>query len=187
MIDKSGFEKWVKATGDDPQHGGYCTLPGLRPQEFAVAIDAGPVTVDEGHGIAADRAIRWRPLGNEWKKIRKLVIVFVHGFLPFPLFDLQLNGLFRALPTGNPDECQLAIDNRRRHGTDRMAVRQLLAILRGDIHFPIGKAVLHAQLLPQTLGGWTGSATGRHKQGNIWHTTFEISPNLLRWSDLSTH
>ena len=139
----------------------HCTLPGLRPQELAVAIDAGPVAVDKRHRIAADRAIRWRPLGNEWKKIRKLVIVLVHCFLPFPLFDLQLNGLFRALPTGNPDECQLSIDNRRRHGTDRMAVRQLLSVFRGDIYFAIGKAVLHTQLLPQALGRRTGSTAGR--------------------------
>ena len=58
---------------------GHCTLPGLRPQELSVAIDTGPITVDERHRIAANRTIRWRPLGNEWEKIRQLDIVFVHG------------------------------------------------------------------------------------------------------------
>lgn len=93
-------------------------LAGLRSQELAVTIDASPIAVDKRHGIAADRAIRRRSLGNEWKKIWKLVIVFVHHFLAFPLFDLELKGLFCALPTRNSDERQLSVENCRRHGSD---------------------------------------------------------------------
>jgi hypothetical protein len=57
---------------------GHCTLPGLRSQELSVAIDAGPIPVDEFHGIATDRTIRWRPLINTGK-IRQLKILFFHG------------------------------------------------------------------------------------------------------------
>ena len=118
-------------------------LAGFRSQQFAVAIDAGPVTIDERHGIAADRAIRRRPLGNEWEKIRKLNILFVHRLLPFPLFQLQLNRLFRALPARDTDKGQPPIDDRGGHRTDGMAIGQFLAVFRGDIDFPIGKTVLH--------------------------------------------
>ena len=54
-------------------------LAGLRAQELAVAIDAGPIPVDEGHGIATDRAIRRRSLGDEREKIRELIIIVVHS------------------------------------------------------------------------------------------------------------
>lgn len=64
---------------------GYSTLPGLRAQELAVTIHAGPIAVDEGHGIAADRAIRRRTFGNE-RKIREFILIFVHNSLPFSLF-----------------------------------------------------------------------------------------------------
>ena len=67
---------------------GYSTLPGLRAQELTVAIDAGPIPVDEGHGIATDRAIRRRSLGDEREKIRELIIIVVHRLLPFALFQL---------------------------------------------------------------------------------------------------
>lgn len=139
---------------------GYSTLPGLRAQELAIAIDAGPIPVDEGHGIAANRTIRWRTLGKKWEKIRQLVIVFVHDSLPFPLFYFELKGFFRTLAARHADKRQLAIDNRRGHGTDRMAIGQLLSVFRRNIHFPIGKTVLHFELLPQALGRWTGAAAG---------------------------
>ena len=58
---------------------GYSTLPSLRSQELSVAVHAGPIAVDKRHGIAADRAIRRRPLLEEGK-VRQLDIVFVHDF-----------------------------------------------------------------------------------------------------------
>lgn len=64
------------------------SLARFRAQQFAVAINAGPIAVDERHGIAADRAIRRRPLGDEREKIRELIIIVVHRLLPFALFQL---------------------------------------------------------------------------------------------------
>ena len=138
--------------------GDHCTLPGLRPQELAIAVDTGPIAVDKRHRIAADRTIRRRTF-IEFRKDRQFDIVFVHGSLPFPLFDLQLNGLFRALPTRHSDESQPSVDDRCRHGTDRMPIGQFLAIFRRDINFPVGKTVFNPQLLPQAFGRRTGSAT----------------------------
>lgn len=98
-------------------------LARFRPQQFTIAIDTSPISVDEGHGIAADRAIRWRTFGEEREKIRELVIVFFHGpLLPFSLFNFQLNGLLRALPARHTDERQAPIDDGGGHGPDRMAV-----------------------------------------------------------------
>ncbi len=54
-------------------------LTSLRPQELSVAVDTSPIAIDEGHGVATDWTIRWRPFSKEWEKIRKLDIVFVHG------------------------------------------------------------------------------------------------------------
>lgn len=138
-------------------------LSGLRAQELAVAIDAGPVAVDEGHGIAADRAIRRRPLGKEREQIRELDIVFVHELLPLALFQLQLNRLFRTLPARHPDERQSPVDDGGGYRTNGMAIRQLLAVFRGDINFPIGKTVLYFELFPQALSRGAGTATGRDK------------------------
>ncbi|MDH4153898.1 MAG: hypothetical protein OEV01_08965 [Nitrospira sp.] len=33
-------------------------LAGLRAQELSIAVDTSPIAIDEGHGIAADGAIR---------------------------------------------------------------------------------------------------------------------------------
>src|SRR5690349_1501397 len=90
-------------------------------------------------------------------------------FLSFSLFDLQLNGFFRALSTRHSDKCQPPVDNGCRHGTDRMSIGQLLAVFRRNINFPIGEAVFNSQLLPQALSRRTGSTTGGHKQGDVRH------------------
>ena len=62
-------------------------LPGFRPEQFPVAIDTGPIAVDEGHRLAADRAVGWRTLVEDGK-IRQLKILFFHGasILPAVLF-----------------------------------------------------------------------------------------------------
>jgi len=69
----------------------------------------------------------------------------------FPLFHLQLKRLFRALPAWHTDKGQFPVDDRRWYGPYRMAIRQFLSVLGGDIYFPVGKAVLDPQLLPEAL------------------------------------
>ena len=49
----------------------------FRSQQFAVAIDTGPVAVDKGHGIATDRTVRRRPFVDS-RENWKLDIVFIH-------------------------------------------------------------------------------------------------------------
>lgn len=141
---------------------GHCTLPGLGAQELTIAIDAGPIAVDERHWIAADRAIGRRAF-IEQGKIRQFKIVFVHDSLSFPLFDLQLNGLFRALPARHSDKRQPSVDDGRWYCAHGMAIGQFLPIFRRNIDFTIGKTVLHTQLLPEAFRRGAGSATGRHK------------------------
>ena len=40
---------------------------GFRSKELTIAIDTGPITIDEGHGIAADRTIRRRSFVDAWE------------------------------------------------------------------------------------------------------------------------
>src|SRR6185437_13049784 len=72
--------------------------------------------------------------------------------LLFPLFNFQLNGLFRTLSTRHSDKRQPSVDDGCGHGTDRMPIGQFLAVFRRNINFPIREAVFNSQLLPQTLG-----------------------------------
>ncbi len=53
-------------------------LARFGPQQFAVAIDTGPIAVDKRHRVAADRTIRRRSL-VESRQDGQLDIVFVHG------------------------------------------------------------------------------------------------------------
>src|SRR5215203_5583664 len=84
-------------------------------------------------------------------------------------FHFQLQCLFRTLTTGHADEGQPAVDDRRRDGSNGMAIGQILPVLRRNIDFTIGKAVFHTQLLPQTLGRRTGAATRRYEQRDVGH------------------
>ena len=49
-------------------------------EQFAVAVDTGPIAVDKGHGIAAHGTFRWRALVDA-REIREFefVFVFVHA------------------------------------------------------------------------------------------------------------
>src|SRR6476469_11115607 len=51
----------------------------FRSQQFAVAIDTGPVAVDKGHGIATDRTVGRRSFVDSGKN-GQFDIVFVHHF-----------------------------------------------------------------------------------------------------------
>lgn len=53
-------------------------LSSLWSQQFAVAVDAGPVAVDKGHRIAADGAIRRRPLVEDGQR-RQLEIIVIRN------------------------------------------------------------------------------------------------------------
>jgi hypothetical protein len=59
-------------------------LTGFRAEQFSIAVDTGPISVDERHGIAADRAVGWRTLVKK-RKIRELDIVFVHDLPILPV------------------------------------------------------------------------------------------------------
>ena len=80
---------WV----NPPPSADRCALSCLGTQQFAITIDAGPVTVDEGHGVAADRAVRRRSFINS-RQDRKFNIVFVHLY---PVANGELN---TTLPPG---------------------------------------------------------------------------------------
>lgn len=62
----------------------YVPLTGFRSEQFAIAIDTGPIAVDEGHRITTDRTIRRRALVDPWKN-RELDIVFIHQFASLPV------------------------------------------------------------------------------------------------------
>src|SRR5215217_6315411 len=51
-------------------------LARFRPHQFAVAIDASPVAIDEAHGFSANRTFRRRSLINN-RQLRKFEIVFI--------------------------------------------------------------------------------------------------------------
>src|SRR6476469_2498957 len=51
----------------------------FRSQQFAVAIDSGPVAVDKGHVIATDRTVGRRSFVDSGKN-GQFVFVFVHHF-----------------------------------------------------------------------------------------------------------
>lgn len=133
---------------------------GFRTKQFPVAIDAGPIAVDERHGIAADRTVRRRSF-VEAREDRELNIVFVHRSLPFPWAHFKLQSFFGALSAGDTHERQSPVDDCRGHRTNGMPVGKFLAVGRGDVDFAIGKTVFHAQLFPKAFGGRACAAAGR--------------------------
>ena len=133
---------------------------GFRSKQFPVAIDAGPIAVDESHGIAADRTVRRRSFIDA-REDRELNIVFVHRSLPFSRAHFKLQSFFGALSAGHTHKRQSPVDDCRGHRTNGMAVGKFLAVRRGDVDFTIGKTVFHAQLFPQAFGGRTCAAAGR--------------------------
>jgi hypothetical protein len=72
LIDECGFERRMEPSGDDLEH-----LARFWSKQFAVAINAGPVAVNKGHRIAADRTIGRRSF-VELGEDGQLDIVFVH-------------------------------------------------------------------------------------------------------------
>ena len=151
-----------------------CTLARFRPEEFAVAIDTGPIPVDKGHRIAADGTIRRWPLVESWKD-GQLDIVFIHksrrGCLPLGLTraHFQLQGFFGTFPAGYPDEGQPSVDDGSRHCPDGMTIGEFLAVRGRNVHFTIGKTVLYAQLLPKAFRRRTSAATRGNQQRDIRH------------------
>src|SRR5207249_3931155 len=76
---------------------------------------------------------------------------------------------FGALAGGHTDEFQFSVDDRGRRGPDRVAIHQFLSVRAEDVHFPIAEAVLHAQALPEVLGGRAGATRRRIDQRDISH------------------
>jgi hypothetical protein len=72
LFNERGFERRVEPSSDSLEH-----LARFWSKQFAVAVDTGPVTVNKGHGIAADRTIGRRPF-VESRQYRQLDVVFVH-------------------------------------------------------------------------------------------------------------
>src|SRR5690349_8167699 len=66
-------------------------------------------------------------------------------------FHLELQRFFGTLSARDPDKSQTTVDDRRRDGTHRMAIRKFLAVRGRDVDFTIRKAILHAQLFPQAF------------------------------------
>ena len=62
--------------------------PALRSQQFAVAVDAGPISVDERHGVATDRAIRRRSLVQDRQRRQFEGCGLAHSVAPGNRFSL---------------------------------------------------------------------------------------------------
>jgi hypothetical protein len=154
---------WVNS----PPIASHRALSCLGTQQFAITVNACPITVDEGHGVAADRTVRRRSF-IESRQDRKLNIVFVHLYpvrvydhtdrrrlrlcfapafrdgqfeqhfiLRFSRAHFQLQGLFGTFPAGHADERQPPVDDRRRHGTHRMPIGKFLTVWGRNIHFAV--------------------------------------------------
>ena len=78
-----GFVKTIHAARTLPLSFKGLASTRFRSQEFTVAIDAGPVAVDKGHGIATDRTVRRRSFvysGKNGQFDVEFDVVFVHHF-----------------------------------------------------------------------------------------------------------
>ena len=60
-----------------------------------------------------------------------------HFILCFSRAHFQLQGLFGTFPAGHADERQPPVDDRRRHGTHRMAIGKFLTVWGRNIHFSV--------------------------------------------------
>src|SRR5437899_1933301 len=103
------------------------------------AIPTEPLAVVEHHRLVADRTIRRRNPGHRAQDVKvQVVVVFGSHMLPI-LFEPERR--FGAFPCRDADKLQLAVNDRRRRGTNRVPFGQLLAVGTQNVHFPVAETM----------------------------------------------
>src|SRR5438552_8109985 len=159
-----------------PEGGGYPvsgpqSVPLQGPQNQAPSLNIiGSSQTGQFGGFSrgkARRASRSRSLSNS-SAISCCVVILSDSEESRPFTSLRVTGVsaflsdaqrfFGTLAGGHTDEFQFSVDDRGRRGPDRVPIHQFLSVRAEDVHLPIAEAVLHAQPLPEFLGGRAGSA-----------------------------